>query len=292
MSSVIFLFWGYAVLLRVCLSHRELDMARSVLQQMEGIGLNMNQFTYLHMSALFTTVDQIRLWLMDGELDRAMHWAEQLEETQQNVAPLVRERTEVALTRILLAKGQPAVALERLEPTRQRATKGKRWGHAIEIWLLQALAHQLLNQEMQALNALWEALHLAEPEGYIRRFLDEGAPMEALLYQLRKRERKHGPTPYLDTLIAAFQQESMAHVQAGAPTKPQPLPEPLSGREREVLQLLAQGASNQEIAQELVIAVDTVKRHVRQILSKLGVENRFQAARQAQALGLLDKDVE
>src|SRR2546430_1254076 len=145
-------------------------------------------------------------------------------------------------------------------------------------------------EEVQALDALSEAVRLAEPEGYIRSFVDEGAPMEALLYQLRKRERKNGPTPYLDTLLTAFQQESMAHAQAGEPTKMQLLPEPLSERELQVLQLLAHGASNLEIAQELVIVVDTVKRHVSHIFSKLGVQNRVQAVRQARELGLLDEE--
>src|SRR5205807_2621761 len=112
----------------------------------------------------------------------------------------------------------------------------------------------------------------------------EGASMASLFYQLRKQKRKHGPTPYLDTVIAAFQQESLACVPAGEPTKTQPLPEPLSGREREVLQLLARGASNLEIAQELVIAIDTVKRHVSHIFSKLGVKNRLQAVKHAREL--------
>src|SRR5260370_42377971 len=110
--------------------------------------------------------------------------------------------------------------------------------------------------------------------------------MEALLYQLRKRERKDRPTPYLDTVIAAFQQERRAGIQAGEPTKAQWLPEPLSERELEVLQLLVQGMPNQEIAQQLVITVDTVKRHVSHIFSKLGVHNRVQAVKQARELGL------
>ena len=162
----------------------------------------------------------------------------------------------------------------------------------IEIRLLQALAYQMHRQETQALNALSEAVRLAEPEGYIRRFVDEGAPMEALLYRLRRRDRKHGPTPYLDTLLAAFQQEKMEHLQATARTKAQPLSDPLSQRELEVLQLLASGVSNQEIAQELVIAYDTVKRHVSHIFAKLGVQNRVQAVRQAQELGLLDGELD
>jgi LuxR family maltose regulon positive regulatory protein len=133
-------------------------------------------------------------------------------------------------------------------------------------------------------------VRLGEPEGYIRSFVDEGVPIEALLYQLRKRDRKSGPTPYLDTLLAAFQQESEAHVQVGEQTKAYQLPEPLSERELQVLQLLARGASNQEIAQGLVITIDTVKRHVSHIFSKLGVKNRVQAVRQARELGLLGEE--
>jgi LuxR family maltose regulon positive regulatory protein len=111
--------------------------------------------------------------------------------------------------------------------------------------------------------------------------------MEALLYQLRKRNRKSGPTPYLDTLLTAFQQESKTHGWVGESTRIQPLPEPLSERELQVLQWLARGAPNQKIAQELTITVDTTKRHVSHIFSKLGVQNRVQAVRQAQELGLL-----
>src|SRR5207302_8012772 len=96
-----------------------------------------------------------------------------------------------------------------------------------------------------------------------------------------------GPTPYLDTLLAAFQQESKADVRAREPIKMQPLSEPLSERELQVLQLLARGVSNQEIAQELVIVIDTVKRHISHIFSKLGAKNRVQAVRQARELGLL-----
>ena len=87
----------------------------------------------------------------------------------------------------------------------QRATTGQRWGHVIEIRLLQALAYHMLPQETQALDALSEAVRLAEPEGYIRSFVDEGAPMETLLSRLQEEQCQRGPTPYLDTLLAAFE---------------------------------------------------------------------------------------
>ena len=158
---------------------------------------------------------------------------------------------------MLLAQDQPAAALQRLEPALQRTMAGQRLGHVLEICLLQALAHQRLDEEAQALAALSEAVHLGEPEGYLRTFVDKGTPMEVLLYRLRKRCAKQGPTPYLDTLLTAFQQESKAHLPAETSTKSQLLPELLSERERQVLQLLAQSRSNREIAQELVIALDT-----------------------------------
>jgi LuxR family maltose regulon positive regulatory protein len=268
-----------------------LDEARSALQEFERLGMSINQRYFLYLHSHFTTVDQIRLWLACGELDRAIQWLEQLDLRERHGTPFAREREEVACARILLAKQQPALALHRLEPVLQRATQGQRWGHVIEIRLLQALASHTLSQETQALDALSEAVRLAEPEGYIRSFVDEGAPIESLLYRLRRRYRKHGPTPYLDTLLAAFQQESRTHAQAEERTQAQVLPEPLSERELQVLQLLADGTSNQEIAQELIIAYDTVKRHVSHIFGKLGVNNRVQAVRQARELGLLDKEV-
>src|SRR5262249_33899827 len=96
-------------------------------------------------------------------------------------------------------------------------------------------------------------------------------------------------TLYLDTLLAAFQQESKAQLPAEESTRRQLLPQPLSEREWQVLQLIAQGLSNQQIAQTLVITIDTVKRHVSHIFSKLGVTNRVQAVKQARDLSLLDE---
>ncbi len=115
--------------------------------------------------------------------------------------------------------------------------------------------------------------------------------MEALFYHLRQQERKSGSTPYLDALVAAFQQERRLHARAEESVKAQALPDPLSERELEVLQLLARGASNLAIACELVIVVDTVKRHVSHIFSKLGVQNRVQAVKQARLLGMLDEEL-
>ncbi len=290
--SLAYLLYGYQVLLRISLSCGNYNAASSALQEVERIGKNMHQPNYIYVCSHFVTIDQVRLWLACGELDRATRWAEDLDLKERRSTPFVHEREEVAHARILMAIGQPDLALQRLEPMLQRATAGQRWGHAIEIRLLQALAHQVCQQEMQALAALSEAVRLAEPEGYIRSFVDEGPPMAALLSGLQEAQRKNKPTSYLDTLLAAFGQPGKAQQrqlkQAGERIKTPPL-DSLTERELEVLKLLARGTSNQEIARELVIALDTVKRHVSHIFSKLGVSNRIQAFRQARELGLLDE---
>ena len=109
--------------------------------------------------------------------------------------------------------------------------------------------------------------------------------MADLFSELRDQQRKQGPTPYLDRVLAAFSPQTAADYRAA----PHALPEPLSTREQEVLRLLAGGASNQEIAEGLIITIDTVKRHVSNVLSKLGVSNRTQAVSRARELGLLQE---
>jgi LuxR family maltose regulon positive regulatory protein len=173
--------------------------------------MNMNQPLSLHYHSLFTTVDQVRLWLACGKLEQATRWAQELDLRERHGTPFAREREEVACARIFLATTQPTQALQRLKPVLERATAGQRWGHVIEIRLLQALAYNMLQEETQALDALSEAVRLAEPEGYIRSFVDEGTPMLALLSKLQKQFGKDRSTPYLDMLLAAFPQQSKLH---------------------------------------------------------------------------------
>jgi LuxR family maltose regulon positive regulatory protein len=155
--------------------------------------------------------------------------------------------------------------------------------------ILQARAYQMRHDVTKSLVTVSEAVHLAEPEGYIRRFVDEGQQMAALLSSLREQQRKRGSTPYLDMLLAAFTQDGTKREEAAVSQHlrtPPALLDPLSGRELEVLHLVEQGASNQEIAERLVLALVTVKRHMTNILSKLGVNSRTQALARARALGL------
>jgi len=144
-------------------------------------------------------------------------------------------------------------------------------GYVIEILVLQAMAHQAQNKPDSALKCLKQALTLAEPEGYVRVFADEGAPMAALL----RRAAAQGVSPaYVGQLLAAM----------GPPRPATPLVEPLSARELEVLRLIVAGLSNKEIAAQLYLAVGTVKKHINNIYGKLGVSRRAQAIAKAREL--------
>jgi LuxR family maltose regulon positive regulatory protein len=274
---------GLPTLARVHLSRGEYDAAAEILQRAERISEHMrNPYWY----ALYNVAPMVRMWIARGEIVRATGWAERVQREKRHLAPLVRELEDMALVRIVLAQHRNAEALMRLVPLLETATKQERWGNVIELLILQTLAYLGRQEKKAALTSLTQAVHLAEPEGYMRSFLDEGVPMADLLSELRDRQRKQEPTPYLDRVLAAFFRRTLADHRAAQQT----LPEPLSGREQEVLHLLAGGVSNQEIAERLVISVDTVKRHVSNVLSKLGVNNRTQAVSRARELGLLSPE--
>jgi LuxR family maltose regulon positive regulatory protein len=137
---------------------------------------------------------------------------------------------------------------------------------------------------MQALTSLEQALWLAEPGGYIRAFIDRGNSMETLLRRIHSfAETAHAIAPaYVDRILAAFRDESE---QAAA--RDNALLEPLSDREMEVLHLIAAQMSNQEIADALVISINTVKTHIRRLYGKLNVSSRLAAVERGRALGLL-----
>jgi LuxR family maltose regulon positive regulatory protein len=164
-----------------------------------------------------------------------------------------------------------------LERLLQAAEEGKRTGSVIEILVLQALAHQMQGDIPAALVPLQQALTLAEPEGYVRMFVDEGPPMALLL----EAAAKHGIAPnYVRHLLTAF-----GSAEDRTPVK-QGLIEPLSERELEVLRLLATGLNGPEIARELVVSLNTMRTHTKNIYSKLGVNDRRAAVRRAKELDL------
>jgi LuxR family maltose regulon positive regulatory protein len=223
--SLYVLYWGYAVQVRISLSCGDVAAACAFLQQAEQVGKWLNQQVYLVQYSYLTIADQVRLWLACGELDQATCWAKQVDMMPQlYFTPFARERQQVAQARVFLVKQQPMAALQRLEPARQRAATGQRWGHVLEIRLLQALAHDMLHEETQALAALSEAIRLGEPEGYIRSFVEEGTPMADLLGRLRQEQCQTGPAPYLDILLATFAKESKRLKRSPKQSRPRRLP--------------------------------------------------------------------
>ena len=171
-----------------------------------------------------------------------------------------------------------------LERLLAEAEASRRWHSVLEILLVLALAREEQGVHRAALAALGRALVLAEPEGYVRLFLDEGPPLLALLRQAQR----HGLAPrYVARLLqaASAQAEPALHFQAPSAIA---LVEPLTERERDVLRLvLLDGASNREIAHQLVLSVNTVKKHIANLYGKLHVQSRAQAIAKARLLQLL-----
>ncbi|MGI8484655.1 MAG: LuxR C-terminal-related transcriptional regulator [Thermomicrobiales bacterium] len=189
--------------------------------------------------------------------------------------------------RVHLAQGDPATALAVLEPLRQQA-EAKGWQDEwLKVMVLQALALQAHGEKDTAVQLLADALALAEPGGFIRLFVDEGLPMAHLLAEAAEQGMMQD---YIGKLLSAFQVDALQSERT--PPLPssgitQPLVEPLSQRELEVLRLIAQGLSNHEIGERLFLALSTVKGHNRVIFGKLDVQRRTEAVARARELGLL-----
>jgi LuxR family transcriptional regulator, maltose regulon positive regulatory protein len=208
-----------------------------------------------------------------------------------------REREFLVLVRVLLARNAPDRALDLLARLRAQAEADRRTGSVIALGALRALAFQQAGKPDLALAALVEVLALSYPEGYVRLYADEGPPMAALLQRFvsageRGRSAAGGgiPVDYLGRLLRAFQQDRQGRAQHPEREARPGMPgrgEVLTGRELEVLGLLAAGKQNREIAQELMVTPATVKKHVTHILDKLGAANRTQAVAHARALALI-----
>jgi LuxR family maltose regulon positive regulatory protein len=232
-----------------------------------------------------------RVWVVQGRLGEALGWAREQGLTVENDLSYLREFDHITLARLLLARYKSDLAdgsisgvvglLERLlKAAEERGGKGS----VIEILVLQAIAYHAQGDLPAALMSLQHALALAEPEGYVRMFVDEGPPMVQLLREASAREI----TPdYTDKLLAAFEAEKQKSEDKPDLPPAQPLIDPLSQRELKILQLIAQGLSNREIGERLFLALDTVKGHNRKIFNKLQVQSRTEAIARARELGLL-----
>jgi LuxR family maltose regulon positive regulatory protein len=257
----------------------------------------------LYVSDFFPNVHPVpalktRVWVAQSRLDEALGWARERGLSAHDDLSYLREFEHITLARVLLARYQSdraertlLEAMGLLERLLQAAEAGGRTGRVIEILVLQALAHQMQGDIPAALVPLQQALTLAEPEGYIRMFVDEGPPMAQLLLETAAPRGHPGITPeYIGKLLAAFGVEQPRNAgQTHIPTFPasQPLIESLSQRELEVLRLFKSELSGPEIAHELVIALSTVRTHTKGIYSKLNVNSRRAAVKRATELDLI-----
>jgi LuxR family maltose regulon positive regulatory protein len=267
----------------------DLDGALELLQEAEP----------LYVSDFFPNVRPVealkaRVWIARERLDEALGWARARGLSPDDPPSYLREFEHITLARILLARHKSdrtgnsiRDAIGLLERLLKAAEEGGRMGSAIEILVLQALAHQMQGEIPAALLPLQQALTLAEPEGYARMFVDEGFPMAGLLREAAGR----GILPdYTGRLLEAFEAEgqtSAASAGESPPPASQPLIEPLSQRELEVLRLFKTELSGPEIARELVIGLSTVRTHTKSIYNKLNVNTRRAAVKRAEELGLI-----
>jgi LuxR family maltose regulon positive regulatory protein len=225
-----------------------------------------------------------RLQLARGDLAAAAGWTRHRSLDPDDDPGYPREPDYLVLARVLIAQDRPDQAIALLERLQARALAQRRAGSLLEIQALQALAQAAGGEQAAGLSTLAAALALGWRQGRVRVFADEGEPMRTLLAQLIAARRvepdiaREVPLDYLGRLVRAFEPDAPAALG---------LVEPLSRRELEVLRLLAAGKPNQQIADELVVALNTVKRHVTHILEKLGASNRTEATVRARRLGLL-----
>ena len=218
------------------------------------------------------------MWVAQGKLGEALGWAREHGLSAEDDLSYLREFEHLTLARLVLARRSIPAALGLLQRLLKAADEGGRTGSVIEILVLQALAHHVENDTPAAIEPLARALALAEPEGYIRIFVDQGPPMAALLKTAAKRQLV---PDYIRRLLAAFDT-----AEDRTPVK-QALIEPLSERELDVLRLLATDLDGPDIARELMVSPNTMRTHTKNIYTKLGVNNRRAAVLRAQELDLL-----
>ncbi|GHO64235.1 LuxR family transcriptional regulator [Ktedonobacter sp. SOSP1-52] len=244
---------------------------------------------------------QTRLWLSEGKLDAAKRWVASCDLDPQSRAfytdPASIDSITLPLIQVYLATGRENDAHDLLTSLLLHAEQNRNTWNVIHLQALQVLVYQTSSKFARAQECALHLLQLAEPADYLRVYLDIGDPMQQVLQKMLcdvkvplKQQHIQIPLDALKTLLAAFTQQMIGQ-QGRANQPPSSFPRSshtaLTAREQEVLHLLAQGATNQDIANELVIALATVKKHVTNILNKLGAENRIQALARARDSKLL-----
>lgn len=278
---------GYGDLARIRQTQGDLSGAEGFVQKARALA---TQIDYIQLDDVVVDMQEARLWVSQGRLQDAWEWAVKagLERpdieperllAQDPIAIRLRKYELMVVARLLLAQGQPAQALEMLEAQRLKLKAIGRIALVMESHMLEALAHQALGNIAQAQDSLEQALGIAQPEGFVRTFTDEGAPMARLLERSLK-DADSLMREYIAKLLTACNQ---------APEKPpaQALAQPLSERELEVLRLLATSLPTSDIAASLYIAESTLRSHTKSIYAKLNAHSRMEAIQHAKDIGIL-----
>ena len=279
---------GLAVVARIRQAHGEEAEAIEAIDEAGQAGLSPQVVALLNQ----VPSQRARLLLAQGDVRAAAQWTTAVGIRPDDEPDYPREPAYLVLARTLLTQKDSSLALALLQQLLGVAADQGRTGSIIEIQILRALALADGGDHASALEALTEALTLARRHGYVRVLADEGAPIHALLAQLQaglpdRDAADRIDHAYLGTLLRACGKANSApSPKQVAATRPV-LAEPLTDRELEVLRLIAAGKSNQRIAHDLVVALDTVKKHVTHVLGKLGAANRTEAAARARELGLI-----
>jgi LuxR family maltose regulon positive regulatory protein len=273
---------GYIALARVKQAQGDPRGAQQVMDTVHKIA---TRFDASDLDDLIVDLYRARLWLLQNQVEAAEHWHREWvarrQKDEQNLPYVLQELDQVLCARILLARNKPEACLKIVRQLQKHADQLGRTGVVLETLVIQCLAFSAKGDREKALQSLEQALSLAEPEDYLRIFLDEGPAMAQLLYQTAERGIHR---EYVGRILPVFPPNGKRHYPADSKDQ---LIEPLSQREMEVLQLLAGGSSNKEVARRLFISLPTVKWHTSNIYGKLSVQNRTQAVARARSLGLI-----
>ncbi|HEX6035700.1 MAG TPA: tetratricopeptide repeat protein, partial [Anaerolineales bacterium] len=263
---------GYHALGRVRRAQGDLDGALAAFDEAESVAEKMGVAEIKD----WIRAQRAQVWLAGGDREAAFDWASQfVAQMQDAMYPSV----PIALAQVWLSQGQPDKALPLLEHALQSAQTVGRLGNALNILAVRAVVYYAKGDLEKAFAILEQALELAEPEGYVRVFVDQGVPMVRLLRRMLTRS---SASQYVRRLLEALGES--VKIEPAIASK---LIDALSQRELEVLRLITDGATNKEIANELVLTVNTVKRHISNIFRKLAVSNRAQAIARAREINIL-----
>jgi LuxR family maltose regulon positive regulatory protein len=279
---------GYATLSCVKLAQKDWEAAQDALQKAEFLSQKMKTYVYVRR---WVENCQIRLWDAQGNLNAIDAWIRESGLSVADELTFLRDIEHIILARALVVLGQANPesqylddALTLLTQLQEMTLSAGYFGKAIEVLVLQALALQAKDKDDTALKVLEQALSLAEPQGYVRTFVDEGPPMATLL---RQAAAQGISMRYASRLLGTLESELQDEKSEEEVMPASRMIEPLSKREFEVLKMLATELSGPEIASEMHIALTTLRFHTRNIYGKLEVNNRRSAVRKAQEFNLI-----